>query len=167
MSIDRELRSLERMSTDQLRSRYAQAWGEEPRTRHKQYLIRKIAWKLQADAEGGLAERLQRIRARATELADVAYVRSTPPRASLLPPGRQERDVGQPGADTPVLTDTRLPAVGTAITRRYKRRMIHVNVLADGFEYEGERYRSLSAVAEAITGSHCNGFRFFRLGGAQ
>ena len=34
---------------------------------------------------------------------------------------------------------------------------------ADGFEYEGQRYRSLSAVAKVITGSHCNGYRFFGL----
>jgi len=38
-----------------------------------------------------------------------------------------------------------------------------VLVVADGFEYEGERYRSLSAVAKAVTGSHTNGFLFFRL----
>jgi len=42
---------------------------------------------------------------------------------------------------------------------------VHVTVLADGFEYQGERYRSLSAVAKAITGSHMNGFRFFGLEG--
>jgi hypothetical protein len=38
-----------------------------------------------------------------------------------------------------------------------------VVVLPDGFEYGGTRYKSLSAVAKAITGSHCNGFRFFKL----
>ena len=38
-------------------------------------------------------------------------------------------------------------------------------VVADGFEYEGQRYRSLSAVAKAVTGSHINGFTFFRLWG--
>ncbi len=39
-----------------------------------------------------------------------------------------------------------------------------VTVLADGFEYESEVYKSLSAVAKAITGSHCNGYLWFRLG---
>jgi Protein of unknown function (DUF2924) len=43
--------------------------------------------------------------------------------------------------------------------------VLQVRVLADGFEYEGEAFPSLSAVAKAITGSHCNGFRFSRLGG--
>ena len=39
-----------------------------------------------------------------------------------------------------------------------------VRILADGFEYAGDRYKSLSAVAKQITGTHCNGFHFFRLG---
>ena len=36
-------------------------------------------------------------------------------------------------------------------------------MLDEGLEYDGTRYKSLSAVAKAITGSHCNGYRFFRL----
>ena len=40
--------------------------------------------------------------------------------------------------------------------------MLQVLVRTDGFEFEGVPYRSLSAVAKAITGSHCNGFLFFR-----
>ena len=42
-------------------------------------------------------------------------------------------------------------------------RSLQVKVRPDGFEYEGEVHASLSAVAKAITGSHCNGFNFFRL----
>lgn len=63
-----------------------------------------------------------------------------------------------------VATDPRLPP-GGQITRKYKGRTITVTILADGFEYLGDRYRSLSAVAKAITGSHMNGFRFFKLEG--
>ena len=44
---------------------------------------------------------------------------------------------------------------------------LEVRVLEDGFEFEGERYRSLSAVARKITGTHCNGFRFFNLEGGK
>jgi hypothetical protein len=40
-------------------------------------------------------------------------------------------------------------------------------VLEKGFEYEGRRYRSLSAVARAVTGSHWNGFHFFGVGPAK
>ena len=49
------------------------------------------------------------------------------------------------------------------LTRPYKGRTLQVQVLAQGFEFEGQVYRSLSAVAKAVTGSHCNGFLFFRL----
>ena len=52
---------------------------------------------------------------------------------------------------------------GTVLTRDYKDRRITVTVLDDGFEFEGERFRSLSAVARAVTGSHWNGFHFFGL----
>jgi hypothetical protein len=39
-----------------------------------------------------------------------------------------------------------------------------VRVLDEGFEFEGETFKSLSAVAKKITGQHMNGFLFFRLG---
>jgi hypothetical protein len=60
-------------------------------------------------------------------------------------------------------SDKRLPPPGSTLARRYKGRMVQVRVLSNGFEYEGSTYPSLSAVAKAITGSHCNGFLFFRL----
>jgi hypothetical protein len=59
--------------------------------------------------------------------------------------------------------DGRLPPPGTVLTRPYKGRSLQVQVLPHGFEFDGQVYRSLSAVARAITGSHCNGFLFFRL----
>ena len=59
--------------------------------------------------------------------------------------------------------DDRLPPPGTILTRSYKGTTIRVQVLEKGFAYEGELYKSLSAVAKAVTGSHCNGFLFFQL----
>ena len=61
--------------------------------------------------------------------------------------------------------DRRLPPVGSVLARVYRGQTLQVRVLADGFEFEGAVYPSLSAVAKAITGSHCNGFLFFRLAG--
>ena len=52
---------------------------------------------------------------------------------------------------------------GTTLSRKYKGRTILVRVLRRGFEYEGKVYRSLSAVAKAVTGSHWNGYLFFGL----
>jgi hypothetical protein len=53
---------------------------------------------------------------------------------------------------------------GTIITRHYKGEVVEVRVLPRGFEHEGEVYRSLSAVAEKVTGTHWNGYHFFRIG---
>jgi hypothetical protein len=64
----------------------------------------------------------------------------------------------------------RLPPPGTILTREYKGQRLQVKVLAQGFEFEGETYKSLSAVAKVITGSHTSGNLFFRLnqqGGAR
>ena len=156
LSIKKELAALEQMTVGQLQERYAEVFGETARSRHRQYLIRRIAWRLQANAEGGLSERAQR---RAEELANIADVRVTPPKA-----GPAER-TAPCVAGVRVTADPRLPAPGAAITRKYKGRTLTVTVLADGFEYAGERYTSLTAVAKAITGSHINGFRFFQLEG--
>lgn len=46
-------------------------------------------------------------------------------------------------------------------TRVYKGHQYVVDVLEDGFAYDGKRYQSLSAVAHVITGGHWNGFKFF------
>ena len=61
--------------------------------------------------------------------------------------------------------DPRLPPPGSVLARKYRGQTLQVRVLADGFEFEGAVYPSLSATAKAITGSHCNGFLFFRLAG--
>ncbi len=53
---------------------------------------------------------------------------------------------------------------GAIITRRYKNQTIAVRVLPRGFEYEGEMFRTLSAVAKKITGTDWNGDNFFELG---
>jgi hypothetical protein len=62
-----------------------------------------------------------------------------------------------------IASDNRLPLPGTILKREYKGRVVRVKVLLDGFEFEGERYKSLTAVAKAITGKHWNGFHFFNL----
>ena len=53
---------------------------------------------------------------------------------------------------------------GTVITREYKGETITVHALPEGFEYGGEVYRTLSGVAKAVTGTHWNGYHFFKLG---
>jgi hypothetical protein len=59
--------------------------------------------------------------------------------------------------------DIRLPKPGDVLSRDYRGRAIIVRVLESGFEYEGRRFRSLSAIAKAVTGAHWNGLLFFGL----
>ncbi len=108
LEIDRDLAALGGLSTGQLCERYAELFGEPVRTRHKTYLIRKIAWKLQALAEGDLSERARR---RAEELADDSEVRVMPPRSATPRPAIVQVQ--------PAASDKRLPAPGTAIVRTY------------------------------------------------
>ncbi|MEW5894469.1 MAG: DUF2924 domain-containing protein [Candidatus Omnitrophota bacterium] len=59
--------------------------------------------------------------------------------------------------------DNRLPIPGSTIHKEYKGKTYVVRVLRTGFEYEGKRYRSLTAIAKEITGMQWGGFGFFGL----
>jgi hypothetical protein len=150
-NVARELAALQRLTLPQLRLRYAEVFGETTNANNRIWLLKKIAWRLQALAEGGLSERALR---RAAELANDADLRANPPKD--LPMPMPEMPAPRPHADD------RLPAPGTILTRPYKGVVLQVKILADGFEHDGRVYPSLSAVAKAITGSHCNGFLFFK-----
>ncbi len=155
-NVGRELANLQRLTVSQLQDRYAEVFGEPARTNNRAWLLKRVAWRMQALAEGDLSERA---RQRAAELANDADLRLNPPR--LGPPEAPPERTCTTALDT--RPDGRLPLPGTIITRVYKGRTLQVQVLPQGFEFEGQVYRSLSAVAKAITGSHCNGFLFFRL----
>ncbi|MEQ8667895.1 MAG: DUF2924 domain-containing protein [Pirellulales bacterium] len=158
LNIGKEVATLQRMTVRELRERYAELFGEETRAGNKAWLIKRIAWRLQSLAEGDLSERARR---RAAELANDADVRLSPPKAKPVIQAPATRT-----KTTALVTkgDDRLPPPGTLITREYKGQNLRVRVLPRGFEFEGEVYKSLSAVAKAITGQHYNGYHFFRLG---
>jgi hypothetical protein len=160
-----ELARLDHMSTGDLAALYAELHGQACRTRHKAYLVRKIAWRIQAIAEGGLSERALK---RAAELANDAEVRVMAPKTLLCPPqvGPSVTVTRPAPSGLDRLNDPRIPPPGTAIVRKYKGRTIRAVVLDDGkgFECDGERFRTLTALTKKITGSHMNGYRFFRLG---
>jgi len=71
----KEIDELSRMTVGQLRQKYIEAFGEESRSNHKQFLFRRIAWRIQALAEGGLSERARR---RALAIANDADLRTNP-----------------------------------------------------------------------------------------
>ena len=156
MDHSHDLAALKRLSVSQLQARHAELFGETTTARHKTWLIRRLAWRLQALAEGDLSERA---RQHAAELARDADLRLQPPQgttATALHGGGQP-PVGRGSANH------RLPPPGTILTRLYKGQTLQVQVLEQGFAFNGQVYRSLSAVAKAITGAHYNGYLFFRL----
>jgi hypothetical protein len=163
MNLAHDINALPTLSVAQLRHRYAEVFGEPTNAAHKSWLVKRIAWRLQARAEGDLSERA---RQRAAELANDADLRlSAPkPRAVATPQIAAPAPDGsaRPGP-VPRGPDRRLPLPGAVLTRPYKGQQLQVTVLQNGFTYGGQVFASLSAVAKAITGSHCNGYLFFRL----
>jgi Protein of unknown function (DUF2924) len=127
-------------------------FGETTNANNRAWLVKRLAWRLQALAEGDLSERA---RGRAAELANDADLRLNAPKTLALP---VPAETPPPRAEA----DDRVPPPGTVLTRPYKGRVLQVLVRADGFEHDGQIYPSLSAVAKAITSSHCNGFLFFK-----
>ena len=155
LNIVNEVATLQRLSIGHLRQRFAELFGETTKASNRTWLIKRIAWRMQALAEGDLS---QRARQRAAQLARDADLRLNAPHnkattTATAPP--------QP-VSIPAPVDHRLPPPGTILTRPYKGQLVQVQVLTEGFAYGGRVYASLSAVVKAITGSHCNGFLFFR-----
>jgi hypothetical protein len=153
VNVAKEVAALEAMSMADLRARYAQVFGDQTRAGNKTWLVRRIIWRMQALAEGDLSERARK---RAAELANDADLRLIPPKSASVVSSK-------PSTPSNPEPDHRLPPAGQVLRRLYKGRMIHVRILPKGFEFEGSVYRSLSAVSKAVTGSHTNGFLFFRL----
>ena len=151
-----EIEDLRRMTVGQLQQKHLELFGEEARSKHKNALFKRIAWRMQSLAEGGLSERARR---RAMELANDADLRIRPPKDAMnaKPLSRSCDNTATVG------TDARLPMAGTILNRDYKGRQISVEVRENGFEYDGKIYKSLSSVAHAATGTKWNGFLFFGL----
>jgi len=154
VNVAKELTALEAMTVNELRAKYAQVFGEETRVGNKAWLVKRIIWRLQALAEGDLSERARR---RAAELAQDANLRLLPAREKRAGSTSAQKNWKVNGA-----IESPLPLPGTILTRWYKGKMLCVQVLRHGFEYDGQIYKSLSSVAKAITGSHTSGFLFFQ-----
>jgi hypothetical protein len=150
------IEALKDLKVAELKMRYHKLFGEESKSSNKQFLFRRIAWRLQANNEGDLSERA---RFRAAEIADDRDLRVRAPRAFPAQPDPSSWSVDR----TRPPKDGRLPGPGTLLTRRVGNRQIVVKVLTDGFEYQSRRYRSLSAIAREATGTRWNGLLFFGL----
>jgi hypothetical protein len=157
--IARQIEELNGLTVNQLREKWVEVWNEPCRSRNKDYLRKRIAWRIQALAYGGLSERALR---RAAELADETFLNT---RMDRVPPMQAGARVIQERIHAP--GDSRIPAPGAIIVREYKGRKLLVSVLENGFDFEGRIYRSLSAIAKEVTGAHWNGVHFFGLNGRE
>src|SRR5258708_6004180 len=122
LTIGQQLAALQRLTTPQLRTRYAEVFGEHTPANNRTWLIKRIAWRRQGWAEGGLCDRA---RQRAAELANDADLRMNPP----LPRRPAQPLPAQPSIPSePAASDKRLPPAGTMLARRYKGATLQVQV---------------------------------------
>jgi hypothetical protein len=133
-SIAAQVAALPKTPTPELKQMWRELFDREPPGFSRNYLISRLAYRIQELAYGGLKPAT---RAKLDSLAD-----------GLEPKTSRER---MPNG----------PVVGTQLIREWRGTEQRVTVLADSFEWEGRRYRSLSAVARAITGTRWNGLTFF------
>lgn len=135
-SVASQLVELRALDVASLHARYVELFGREPRSRHKDFLFRRLAFRIQERAFGGLSavarKRLDGL------IAEIELPTAPPVRDGLAP--------------------------GSVLSRVWHDRRIEVRVLDDGrFEFEGASYRSLSAIARKVTGSAWNGPAWFGL----
>jgi hypothetical protein len=150
------IEKLANLNVAELKIHYIQVFGEACKSTNKDFLFRRMAFRLQANAAGDLTGRAQRQALEIVRDADlrsrgpVGFLAQTSGPVVILDRSRPQRD-------------WRLPEPGTLLTRRLIDRHIVVKVLEQGFEYESRRYRSLSAIAREVTGTRWNGLLFFGL----
>src|SRR5258708_28672816 len=155
-SVCMEIEQLRGATVRELRAKYFDLFGQPSRSNHKQFLFRRVAWRVQALAYGELSEQA---RQQALALAQDADLRIKAPRhlvgtaQQALQPTLRSRC--KPGRDE------RLPQPGSILRREFKGQMVVVQVLEHGFQYQDRFYKSLSAIARQVTGTHWNGYRFF------
>jgi hypothetical protein len=147
-SLPQRIAALGSMTMRELRDAWAETFGYATESRNHAYMRKKIAWRLQEIAEGGLSARA---RERIAELAPNAPIRHrVPAHAALETKPTRARD-------------PRLPPAGAVLRRAYGGIEHEVVVHQETFAYGGRAYASLSAIAKAITGTPWNGLVFFGL----
>jgi hypothetical protein len=136
---DNEIGSLEDLPTHELKIAWRRLYrSEPPRCLPRDLMIRALAYRMQERAHGGLAPAARRkLRSLVAEI-EAKGARVFDPGVALKP--------------------------GARLVREWARRTHTVIVLEDGFDYDGERYLSLTKIAAKITGAHWSGPRFFGIG---
>ena len=137
--IPARLATLKTMSTPDLKQQWRDLFDSEPPPFNRRYLESRLAYRIQELAYGGLKpETVKRLETLGEQLDG------------------GDRKKSHVRAD-------QLPIVGTRLIREWQGVEHIVTVTADGFDWQGRPYKSLSAIARAITGTRWNGWVFFGL----
>jgi Protein of unknown function (DUF2924) len=135
-TVEARIIALDALATDQLRIEWQMLYRATPPTRlSRDLLMRGVAYKIQEQTHGGLSLRSRRVLRSFAGGSDEPGRSRAAPAINLRP--------------------------GTKLVREWHQLVHTVSVLEDGFEYRGERYRSLSQIARRITGVHWSGPLFF------
>jgi hypothetical protein len=145
-SVLKQIADLDNLSYEELRALWRTLYGKEPAASNMPYLIKRLAYRIQELAYGGLSER-------AHKMMD----------GILDSHGFDENGGNQATKRKERKRKAGVPVAGTRLVREWNGRTYEVIVVHGGFEYEGCRYRSLTAITKVITGTHWNGRAFFGL----
>jgi len=159
-NIENEIEKLRRMTSPQLRQLHFDQVHEWPGSHHRQFLWRQLAWKIQAAHHGGLSQELKQLA--------LAIARNHPMR-SRIADSSERRSKCLPienAIKTTLVTrhDSRVPFPGSLLIKDFHGTTHIIQVLDHGFEYDGKTLSSLSAIAQAISGTKWNGFVFLDRG---
>jgi len=158
-SIAAQVVALTKLSVPELREKWRELFGKPTDQRHKQYLVKRIAWEIQRRHFG--QELSPEAQARLHVLQE--EFRTSPPSTWFKGARHNRPPTPSTPKGPPPLRAANAPKVGTKLGRDYKGHRVVVTVVDGGFECRGTVYKSLSAAAKAITGSHCSGNAFFGL----
>jgi hypothetical protein len=121
------------MTVGELTQKYRELYGEPTHSRNKDYLRKRLGWRIQELAEGGLSERtVSKLIALGDQVPERWRMRQ-----AARPPAAQS--TGQEATGT---RDARLPAPGTVVSRIHGGVAHHVTVLEGGFEYAGQSFKT-------------------------
>jgi hypothetical protein len=138
-SVLARLAALKAMTVKELKAEWEKLFDRPAPNNSHAYLQQRLAYRIQELTYGGLAKPVTRM---LDALADEVE-------------GRKVR--------RSVISDPRNPVIGTRLVRQWNGAEHVITVLTDGFDWQGRRYKSLSAIARDITGTRWNGYRFFGL----
>lgn len=147
-SVLRQIADLQNLTHEELRELWRTLICGEPPAYNRTFIISRLTYRIQELAYGGLSDRARRT------MREVLEENGFNENACDGGTRRRQRDRKRKEG---------MPVLGTRFVREWNGGRYEVTVVNGGFEFEGRRYRSLTAIAKAITGTHWNGRAFFGL----